>query len=459
MAKNRNSRRRLQHQQLQKKPKICVCVPVYYTIPAHFFINFIDLLCKNMSRYVLECIIQQDIPVDKARNEMIKLALQKNADYILMLDNDNLLPKNGLDRLVEVMEQEKADFVTGIYFEKKKPYYPVLREYHDGGFWKIENPPLGKVIKIDGCGLGCCLVKPEVFRKTKYPWFKFNHERWGYKDIQLSEDLYFCRQLREKGFKMVCDTGLISSHIGGMIDAFEYMSMKPIRQAALIGREEAINDISEFTKLSNYETNMRIMVGSTLMANEWKEKNPKTTEEIKKFYKETKNYIYDLFYWHFTTRRQFDIELITGLQKIAQKNKTNPKDIRILDFACGIGQNAYMLAQKGFNVTIADLDGYTLDFAKFRFDKHKLPYKLWKIDVDKKPPEEKYDVICCFDVFEHLPKSEFRKTIKKLMKLKHEKTKVLITVNFGKTDTYLMHFESDEETIRLINELAGKRII
>ena len=431
---------------IEKKKKVCLLIPAYTTIPSSFLISFMKILTSGMGKYVIEVVIQQDMPIDKARNGLVATALSKNADYWLWLDTDNIMPENALDTLIQNMEDTKADLVSAMYFEKAKPYYPVIRQYHSGGFWKIENPPLGQLIDIAGCGMGCCLIRPSVFKKISYPWFKFSYETWGHKDIQLSEDLYFCRQMINNGLKLVCNTGIIASHIGSSVDAFEYMSMSPVRVETQQDRDELTEDIVKFTGLNEDEINMNVMVGEELMTRDWNKANPKTPAEEITFYKNTEMYIYDLFKWHFTNRRQFDIELVTGLKQM--------KNVKtVLDFGCGIGQNAIMLAREGFDVTIADLESNTLDFAEYRFKEHKLPHKIWLTDVMDMPPNKKYDAILCFDVLEHLSKEDMIKVVEKLIKLKHKDTKILYSTSFKKTPIHPMHYDADEDYPKIMQSL------
>ena len=177
------------------------------------------------------------------------------------------------------------------------------------------------------------------------------------------------------------------------------------------------------------------------------EKNPQTPEEIHKFYKETKNYLFDLGNWHFGSHRRFDVKLL------AYCLESRPK--KVLDFGAGIGQNAYMLAREGIDVVVADVDSYTLDFAEWRFKKHHIPATFWR--VDKEPvPNEKFDMILCFDVLEHLPLEEAKKTVELLGSLITSETKVLLTAPFGKTSSNPMHFNRNEELDKLVRKLLSK---
>jgi len=420
-------------------------IPAYHSVPVLFLMDLLSTIEHNGKKFDYKVMIREDIPVDKARNVLVESALKDNADYIFFQDSDTIITPSTIERLIKVSEKYNADLVSGLYFQKTKPYYPVIRDFKHGGFWKIENPPLGKILNIGGCGMGCALIKADVFKKLENPWFKFSYEKWGEKDICLSEDLYFSRSMVENNMKLLCDTGCVCSHVGGNIDVVEYASFSEIRKEAMMEREELIQDMVSFTGLTEKDVNLKLLVGAKLVAEDWNKMNPKTPEEITNFYKTTKNYIYDLASWHFTTRRKFDVELLSALQR--DKPKT------ILDYGCGIGQNAFMLAKNGFDVTLADVGSYTLDFAKHRFDSHNLNYSLWTVDEQPMPERESFDVILLFDVLEHIPDEIFEETINKLIKLRHKETKIYNTNSFGNSPANPTHFDLTEEKQKLIEKL------
>ena len=230
-------------------------------------------------------------------------------------------------------------------------------------------------------------------------------------------------------------------------------SGKTFEQDLKKDRLEYIAGLSEYTRRSFDDVHRDLCRGEILIRDEWNEKNPHTPEEIHRFYKETKNYPFDLGNYHFGNptsapcQRQFDVELLASCLK------SRPK--KVLDFGAGIGQNAYMLAREGIDVVVADVDSNTLDFAEWRFKKHHVPAMFWR--VDKEPaPNQKFDVILCFDFLEHLPLEEAKKTVELLGSLVTSKTKVLLTVPFGKTSLNPMHFNRNKEFDKLIRKLLGK---
>lgn len=220
-------------------------------------------------------------------------------------------------------------------------------------------------------------------------------------------------------------------------------------------RNECIKDISDFLNIDVSDVISNINNGLYLIKQEWEYKNPKSDYEIIQFYKNTVNYLYDLTQWHFDKRRVTDIELVKYMKNVKKDNSINT--LKILDFGCGIGQNSYLLAKEDFDVTIADLDSKTLNFAEYRFKKHNVPYKIWKTDIEEKAPEERYDVILAFDVFEHLTESQTQSIVDKLISLKHKDTIIILSNSFGtQGGAHPMHFDSTQTRIDKINKLLSK---
>ena len=115
-----------------------------------------------------------------------------------------------------------------------------------------------------------------------------------------------------------------------------------------------------------------------------------------------------------------------------------------------------MLARAGFDVTLADLDSYTLKFAEFRLKKHKVPYKVWKTDTEFMPPESKYDFIVACDVFEHMDEPDLLQTIDKMLRLKKKTTDIIMTAPFGKSESRPMHKDKTDKIQSAIENLLKK---
>jgi len=173
--------------------------------------------------------------------------------------------------------------------------------------------------------------------------------------------------------------------------------------------------IANYTDLPVDTVKKNLENGVHLIKQEWLDANPQTSEEKIHFYKTCKNYMYDLGFWHTCTQHELEDNFVTR----AVVESGNRK---VLEYGCGIGDNAILLASQGIEVVAADLGSYTLDFCKFRIKVHGLEDKITVVPIDEPfsdfktgkewLAQQKFDAITCFDVLEHLGShEEIRETI------------------------------------------------
>lgn len=195
--------------------RILIAVPTYETIYPDTFKAIYDL-DKGEHEVMFEFVRGYDVAA--ARNNIAKLALKKNADYVLMVDNDVVMPADALLNMLE----HHVDVCLGYYAhrEANKPYdgktsICKLGEFNYTNQFQgnelAARKTIGEtLIEIHGGGMGCALINTEIFRKLAYPWF-----RWvNYKDGgTLSEDLYFCEICGQAGIKIYSDVRVGCGHM------------------------------------------------------------------------------------------------------------------------------------------------------------------------------------------------------------------------------------------------------
>ncbi len=164
------------------------------------------------------------LPTDFARNKLVKLAMDNKSDYIFFLDSDVVCPADAIYKLLS----DNLPIVSGIY-RNKTDGLPAA--------WRlIPNPtPTGKYAplngfggdgaleKVDVVGMGACLINMEVFKRVKYPWFK-----WGI-DIYssgVSEDFAFCEKAKEAGLPTYIDCRVICEHEELAVLGADFKQMK-----------------------------------------------------------------------------------------------------------------------------------------------------------------------------------------------------------------------------------------
>ncbi len=210
-----------------------------------------------------------------------------------------------------------------------------------------------------------------------------------------------------------------------------------------------VEDISEFLNIPKEDVLAKMRQGINLVKNDWTGENPRTEDEVISFYKKCKDYIFDLAGWHEQPyKKEWDLNLVKIVKSISPNAKT------VLDYGCGIGSNGFLFNEAGFDVTLADLESFSLDFAKFVINKYKLNVKT--IETDKTKMSGKFDVILCLDTFEHV--KEPKTLLENLASLLNSGGKLFLTV--AEPDPHHpMHFEMKEDFWKCVNRLGSENKI
>lgn len=153
----------------------------------------------------------------ESRNNLAKMAIKQNADYVMWFDSDMIFPADTLQRMLRHMEDGK-DIVTGVYYRRRAPYTPVLfktllkegeKDREKGGWEGYDDFPKDRLFEIAGCGFGCVIVKKEILLDMM-----LNYRTWFEPMLGFGEDLSFCIRANELGYKIWCDPGIVCGHVG-----------------------------------------------------------------------------------------------------------------------------------------------------------------------------------------------------------------------------------------------------
>jgi SAM-dependent methyltransferase len=213
-------------------------------------------------------------------------------------------------------------------------------------------------------------------------------------------------------------------------------------ETRVVWDDELIADLMEFFDLTYDETIQLLKVGKKVFNMTWMALEPKTEEEILKFYEIAPFNVFSLAYWHMQRHqkkfRQRVIEQCSG---------------KVLDYGGGIGDLCIELAKRGFDVTYGDVKGKNMEFAKWRFIKKGLNVKVIDLVRDIKSLEE-YDTILCIDVIEHVPDPKHAlKTIGQHLKT-HGKLIITKLTCPGPTKENPCHRKIDFDAKQLLNSLG-----
>ena len=184
---------------------ILIAVPTAKYIEPETFKSIFDLIIPEGYKVSFEFTTGND--VDQVRNLIASCGVK--FDYLFAVDSDISFPQDTLQRLLD----DDKDIVSGLYIQRI-PGTHHLELYKNGRLVYSDIKDLG-LFEIDSCGFGCVLIKSEVLRNIKYPYFVYksaiNHEE------TLSEDTYFCIKAREAGFSVWADTKILCSHHGNTV--------------------------------------------------------------------------------------------------------------------------------------------------------------------------------------------------------------------------------------------------
>lgn len=197
--------------------KILIAVPTFETIFPDTFRSVWNL-DKCGHETVFEFVRGYDCAT--ARNAIAQKGMDIGAEYIMMVDNDVVVPEDALRNLLE----DSAEVCLGYYAHRNpinlytgKTSVCRLGEFNYSDQYSAEElknaRDHGKYkIRIHGGGMGCALIRTDVFRRLRYPWYDWVN----YSDSKrgmLSEDLYFCEQCKNAKIPIYTDTRVGCGHM------------------------------------------------------------------------------------------------------------------------------------------------------------------------------------------------------------------------------------------------------
>lgn len=199
---------------------------------------------------------------DHNRNRIVYHHLDGEGEAIWWIDDDVVVPPGTLERLLAL----DVPIAAGVYFLGKPPCNPVVYERREDGLYRpLWDYQRGEIIEADSVGMGCTLIRREVYERIQEEYVLFRRERTGTlvpvhrkdvarvrtlaKQVQRhrgevvvdrhgvgmlmdavveagevevwpfyafengrTEDHYFCEMARMLGFKVVVDTKIECEH-------------------------------------------------------------------------------------------------------------------------------------------------------------------------------------------------------------------------------------------------------
>lgn len=146
--------------------------------------------------------------IDRMRNMTAEIALQKEADYILFIDDDVIVPLDNNCDFLRKMMAHSADAIAGDVLIRGYPFKHMVFKYDERkNLNALERLESDEVTEVDAVGFSLCLIKVATLKKMEKPYFITG--------LHNTEDIFFCMNLKEEiqDAKILVDPSIKCGHI------------------------------------------------------------------------------------------------------------------------------------------------------------------------------------------------------------------------------------------------------
>lgn len=182
--------------------------------------------------------------VADAQNIICKTAVEKDFEWLLLIEQDNILPPDAFIRVNDYMLDGKIPVVSGLYFTKSVPPEPMV--YRGRGNSYYTDWKMGDKVWADGVPTGFLLIHGSIIKKMweESPEYNmngqitrrvfetpakiwYNPESNSHHALSGTSDLYWCERVikedffekagwpefQKKEFPFLIDTSIFLRHI------------------------------------------------------------------------------------------------------------------------------------------------------------------------------------------------------------------------------------------------------
>lgn len=174
-----------------QKLRICCAIPSNGTIKARTFYA----IARMKTPFTV--LLYETCYIHLGRERLAQQALDGGFTHLLFVDSDMFFEPDALDRLIA----RDKDIVGADYNKKVLPPEGTVIGAEEGDF-----------VKCEGIATGFLLIKTEVFKKLKHPWFFYEADEQG--NCITGDDMWFCKIAREAGYDIWCDKSIKVFHLG-----------------------------------------------------------------------------------------------------------------------------------------------------------------------------------------------------------------------------------------------------
>lgn len=194
-----------------KKEKLAVLIPCRDTLHSAHAMCLLEMIKLNtMHELDTQIFMDSSTILLNQRERLATEAVNLGCEYMLWLDSDMTFPATTALRLLGHNE----DVVAANYVRRQLPLKGVA--YKKIGNWQdpLEFTIEDELVEVEGVGMGCMLIRTDIFSKIPKPWFDFgwtpDSNDW------LGEDMILCQKINNLGYSIKIDTLLSTElrHLG-----------------------------------------------------------------------------------------------------------------------------------------------------------------------------------------------------------------------------------------------------
>lgn len=155
--------------------------------------------------------------VSDAQNLIVGAAIERDTEWLFLLEHDNVLPQDTFLKLNDYMRDRKTPVISGLYFTKSVPPEPMV--YRDFGWSFYQDWKMGDKVWCRGVPTGTLLIHTSILRAmwNESPEYKigdlvtrrvfdepakivYDPDKGAYMAESGTSDLAWCKRVIEEGF-------------------------------------------------------------------------------------------------------------------------------------------------------------------------------------------------------------------------------------------------------------------
>jgi GT2 family glycosyltransferase len=146
------------------------------------------------------------------RNRIVQNFLDRDDVDTLLFVDDDVAPSKDIPEMIAELDNGWDVVASAVPIFKPEVWpLPVIAAFRrNGDGYALARPTLAPtVIECDAVGTGCFAIKREVLEALPRPF----SEEMSEEGMIISDDVVFCRKVKEAGFRLGCDFRARSDHI------------------------------------------------------------------------------------------------------------------------------------------------------------------------------------------------------------------------------------------------------